>query len=31
VWVGSGRRLALIERHDGADLAPVIAQALRTH
>lgn len=31
VCVGSGRHLALIERHDGADLAPVIAQALRAH
>ena len=31
VCVGSGRHLALIERADGADLAPVIAQALRTH
>jgi hypothetical protein len=31
VCVGSGRHLALIERHDGADLAPVIAQSLRAH
>ena len=31
VCVGSGRHLALIERRSGADLAPVIAQSLRTH
>jgi hypothetical protein len=31
VCVGQGRHLALIERHEGADLAPVIAQALRPH
>lgn len=31
VCVGSGRHLALIERRDGADLAPVIAQSLRAH
>jgi hypothetical protein len=31
VCVGSGRHLALIERHDGADLAPVMAQSLRAH
>jgi hypothetical protein len=31
VCVGSGRHLALIERRDGADLAPVIAQSLRVH
>lgn len=31
VCVGSGRHLALIERGDGADLAPVLAQSLRAH